>query len=295
MKMKRCGWTAMLCAGAALFGAACADGEVGADLGDEVDEAGEIDVADLPPMAETRVVAEVALANGNDVTFFAFTDGSIAVEERGSPNTNAIGTLPEMHGASALEIFRAVAPGGAEPPAALVVDHERVAARRKAEGRASPMREGFRVASLDGFLAREPLRSFNACTSNGDWMDHVGTSPIGSNCPGAAGKDWYACWTGFALPDDSACAGVACTKYFTNGYNQVRASACARAGDGHVRFVMGIKDDAATAWSTWFDHVLHTGSYYYYWYSSGTDKDFWHLLFRTDDRLTNWSLWLDDL
>jgi hypothetical protein len=280
---------------AALLAGACAGEGVEVDVGDEIDEAGEVDASDLPPAVESKIVAEVELANGNEVTFFAFADGSIAVQERGLPSTNAIGTLPELHGASALEIFTAVAADGAEPPAALVADHQRVVARRQAADQKSPMPAGFRVARLEGFLARDPHRAFNNCTANADWMGHVGSSPIGSNCPGAAGKDWYACWTGFALPDVSECAGVACTKYFTSGYNQLRASTCARAGTGHVRFVMGIKDDAAAAWSTWFDHTLNTGSYYYHWYSSGTDKDFWHILYRTGNRLVNWSLWLDDL
>lgn len=285
---------ATIAAAAAILVGACVD-EQAEDIGEEIDEAGEVDIANLPPMAPSRVVAEIDLANGSTVTFFAFDDGSVAVEERGSPKSNAIGTLPELHGASPLEIFEAVAQEGAEPPAALVADHQRTVARREARGQKSSMPEGFRVASIDGFLARDNARAFNNCTNNADWMNHVGSSPIGSNCPGAGGKDWYACWTGYALPDDSDCAGVACTKYFTSGYNQLRASTCARAGTGHVRFVMGVKDDGAAAWESWFDHVLHTGSFYYHWYSSGTDKDFWHLLFRTGDRLANWSLWLDDL
>jgi hypothetical protein len=278
---------------AALLAGACAE-EPG-NLGEEIDQAGEIDLADLPPAAGSRIVAELELANGNTVTFVAFDDGSIAVEERGLPSTNAIGTLPELHGASPLEIFTAVAPEGAEPPAELLADHRRVAARREAAGRTSPMREGFRVADLDGFLARDPLRAFNDCTDNAAWQAHVGNSPIGSNCPGVAGKDWYACWTGYSLPDVSECAGVACTRYFTSGYNQLRASTCARAGSGYVRFVMGLKDDTAAAWSSWFDHVLNAGYYYYHWYSSSNDKDFWHLLYRTGNQKVNWSLWLDDL
>ena len=284
---------ATLATAAALFACACADEQI--DAGEEIDEAGEVDIADLPPAVDSKVVAEIELANGNAVTFFALADGSIAVQERGSPSTNAIGTLPELHGASPLEIFTAVAPEGDEPPAALRADHQRVVARRAATGQGSPMREGFRVASIQGFLSRAPLRAFNDCTNNAEWQAHVGNSPIGSNCPGAAGKDWYACWTGWSLPDVSECAGVACTRYFTSGYNQLRASTCAKAGSGHVRFVMGIKDDGAAAWTTWFDHVLHTGYYYYHWYSSNNEKDFWHILYRTGDKKVNWSLWLDDL
>ncbi len=246
---------------ALLLGTACV-GE-GVHAPDEPIEVGVdgVDIDNLPPAMASETIYEASLPNGNLITFFAYEDGSVSVQEKGLPNRNAIGSLPEFHGASPLELFKAVVPEGEEPPAELVENHLLVEAQRAELGLVSPVPDDFHVAELEGFDSElPPTIAFNSCTNNAAWMNHVGNSPIGSNCPGAAGKSWYACWTNFALPDVGDCAGTACTKYFTAGYNQVRASACARSGSGSVRFVMGSKPDVGGSYSTWFDHSLSTGS-----------------------------------
>ena len=259
------------------------------------DSAGEVDIDNLPPAVATEVVAEVEMSNGNLVTFFSFPDGSVAVQEMGHPSTNALGTLPELHGASPLEVFQSIVPSVVDAPEILIRDQEQVDRRRAASGISSSVPAGFHVDELPGFLDTSRDKAFNTCTNSTDWINHVGSSPIGSNCPGSSGKDWYACWANVNIAQDSECVGSSCTRYFTAGYNQMRASTSARSGSGYVRFVMGLKNDNAGSWSSWFDHTLYAGYYYYYWYSSGTEKDFWQILYRTGNKKVNWSLWVDDL
>ncbi len=283
---------AFLCLGVGLAATGCAamdpeeeelqvgpDGELTTD-GDE------------PRDVTERVITELTLPNGSTVTFFQLGDGGIVVREHGQPSANAIGELPELAEASPYEVFMAIAPPGTLAPAELVADQAQVVAQRKAEQQATTVPEGFRVDDIPGFLAPHQQRAFNSCTDVNGWEDHVGGSPIGSNCPGGAGFAFYQCTSNWNPPHVDNCAGVACTEYFLQGYRRARSSVCSRSGDGYIRFLMGIRNHGG-AFATWFDHNLYTGGFYYYWYShSSQEKDFWRLIYRTGTRRANKSLWL---
>lgn len=243
-------------------------------------------------LVDARVLGELALPNGNAITFFQHADGGMVVREHGQPNTNAIGTIPQLAEASPYEIFQAVAPPGAQVPPELVADQALVVARRQQLGEQSPVPEGFRVDALPEFYATGLARAFNSCTDVSAWQNSVGNSPIGSNCPASGTFAYRQCLSNWTPPHVDSCAGTNCTEYFLSGYRQSRSSVCARAGTGYVRFQMGIRNHGGS-FSHWFDHSLYTGGYYYYWYSHSTQqKDFWRIIYRTGSRTANKSWWL---
>jgi hypothetical protein len=289
MKLRNLSWCLVLCAGVA----SCAVTEPAEPPPVEVSPDGTITTAPTEPRpVEARVLAELALPNRNTVTFFQLADGGLVVREHGEPRTNAIGTIPELADASPYELFLAVAPAGTQPPAELVADQAAVVARRARDSAAGAMPDGFRVDALPGFYAASPARAFNSCTDVSAWEDSEGSAPVGANCPSSGTFAYVQCTANWSPPHVDSCDGTSCTEYFLSGYHKTRSSVCARAGDGYIRFLMGIRDHGGS-FSGWFDHTLSTGGYYYYWYShSSQEKDFWRLIYRTGARTANKSWWL---
>lgn len=252
-------------------------------------------VVDAPvdsPASTVRVLSELTLPNGNLVTFARHADGGMEVREQGAPRTNAVGMVPQLASASPYEIFLAIAPRGLAVPPELIADQALIVAGRARRGEVSSMPDGFRVDANPAFYATHLERAFNACTDVAAWEDTTGS--IGANCPSSGVFAFNQCVSNYLPPDLSSCAGTSCTEFFTAGYHQSRATVCARTGDGSVEFTMGIRDHGGS-FSTWFDHMLGTGSYYVYFYSHATqEKDFWRIIAHTGagTRRVNKSWWL---
>lgn len=250
---------------------------------------------DATPVA-TRVLAALTLPNGNTVTFSQFPDGGIDVLEMGKARTNAVSELAELADASPYELFTALAPDAMATPVELVADQVAVTARRARTGEPTSMPQGFRVAALDGFYARDLNRAFNACTATSDWEDHVGASPIGANCVPASNQIPINECFAYVAPLLAACVGTSCTDYALTGFHKTRSSMCAHNGDGTTRFQMGVRSHQQNApWSIWFTHDMGDGAYAYHWYSNAdVEKDFWRGDVRLDNgvRVVNRSWWV---
>ncbi|MBZ5711640.1 hypothetical protein [Nannocystis pusilla] len=242
--------------------------------------------------AESELLVELDLPNGNVLRFFAVPGGGVVAEEEGHALTNSLASLPELMDASPYEVFRAVAPRDRAAPAELLEDYEETLAERASTGAAGTP-EDFHVDQLAGFYEFPQARKFSDCTDVSAWQDYGEETEIGANCPGSAGTSYYQCLSNWSPPLSSNCGGFACTEFFTN-QKKFRASACARTGDTYVTFMMAGKLPADPDYTLLFNRTLaDAGTYYNYWYSYGTARHFYRLIYRwgTGTRNINKSLW----
>jgi hypothetical protein len=230
-----------------------------------------------------------SLANGNELRFYQFDHSSVGVLEIGQPDTNAIGSVPALQAATPYELFLAVAAEDDDVPPVLLAAHEAVLAE---EGPRDTIR--VRLNEIDGFFAARKSgtaahKFFTNCTNEAAWGGHIGSSPIGSNCPGSAGKAFYECISNWLPPmlDDAV------SQSRLGGYRNMRASLCARSGPGTLHFLLRNRIHPAGAWSILINESLNTGGYFYWWYRGTTPRDYSRFIYRSSSasKRANKSWW----
>lgn len=247
-------------------------------------------VVDDEIVAESELLVELELPNGNTLRFFAIPGGGVAAEEEGHALTNSLASLPELMDASPYEVFRAVAPRDRVAPIELIEDHQETLAERALTD-VTGVSEDFHVDELPGFYEFPEARYFSNCTDVSAWQDYGEETEIGANCPGAAGTSYYQCTSNWSPP--TGCNGNTCTEYFTSK-KKMRASACGRTGDAYVKFMMAGKLPADPGYTLLFERTLSAdGAYYNFWYSYSVARHFYRLIYRWGDgtRNINKSLW----
>lgn len=224
------------------------------------------------------VIAEVELGDGK-IVFYDESSVRDGVEEvvvgiafTGVATLGAVVAFDEQE-ATALEIFRAIAPE-AQVPEALEREHHRLAAAGMAE--AQP-----RDLSGDIKLARESYQKY--CSSWSSWMSEIWPSTY----------TWSE-WTAGYMPSGQSEASDAYVEpaiYFYTGYSTARALGGCNHGlnvgpDG--KFQIHYRADANDSWHSvaYWDLSLNEG--YFYRSSGAPTRQYRGWVYHTGGESTNW-------